>query len=139
MTAPLFAALALFAAATPSAAPNPDPNGDGKVTLAEFQAWARAVIQRLDTNRDGVVSSAEWAIGASQLPGALGTRGYPSTGQVGIPPAFSQIDTDGDLKLSTAEIDAMSRDRFDAFDGNRDGALTGAEQDAVRASLQARR
>lgn len=129
----LLAALGLCAAAP---ATTPDANHDGKVTLAEFQAWARAEIMRLDVNHDGKVSNPEWAHGGGSLPGAFATRGFPSTGQAGAAPVFPQMDTNGDGFLTPAEINAAIGDRFRELDANHDGVLTGAELTELVAGIR---
>lgn len=40
--------------------PNPDSNGDGKVSLAEFQQSHADQMMKLDTNKDGKITEAEF-------------------------------------------------------------------------------
>lgn len=129
----LFAALGLCAAGPAS---SPDANHDGKVTLAEFQAWARTEILRLDANHDGKVTNPEWTRGGASLPGAIATRGFPSTGQAGAAPLFPQMDTNGDGALVASEIDAAAADRFRELDVNHDGVLSGAELTQLAAGMK---
>lgn len=56
-----------------------DANGDGRVTLAEFQAGVAAMFARLDLNGDGAISPEERAQARGMNIGT-GMLGQPNTG-----------------------------------------------------------
>lgn len=109
------------AMAQPPHRPNPDTNGDGKVTLAEFKASRAGLLMRGDTNKDGKLSKAE----AAAVTGGRGPGG-PGGGM------FAMLDANKDGYLSRAEIEQASERRFKTMDANKDGVLSAAEREAGR-------
>lgn len=107
-------------------APKLDANGDGSVSLEEFQAAqlgrVRERFAALDTNGDGSISLEEF----QSRPLAASQR------------RFAGLDTDGDGELSAKELEA-ARHRGRAprtpIDTNGDGAWSFAELQAVRPDL----
>ena len=97
-----------------------DADGDGVVTWAEAQAAATERFQKLDTNRDGVLS------GDEMKAGPMGGRG------------LGKMDADGDGKITLAQFVERSKARFDRVDANHDGRLDAAELQAVRDRMMAR-
>jgi Ca2+-binding EF-hand superfamily protein len=91
-----------------------DADGDGAVTLSEFEARVAA----LDSDGDGALSMAELH---ARRPGAR--EGSRRGGFDGLPPFLSDHDTDGDGKLSLAELQVL----FEAADADGDGSLAGDE------------
>lgn len=85
-----------------------DANGDGRITRSEWHG-SLAVFDRLDDNRDGVLTRQE----------ALGRRPDPRD-------MFASIDVNGDRVITRAEWH-WSMDGFDRLDANRDGRITRAE------------
>lgn len=146
------APVAPWAAAKPER-PKVDANGDGRVTLAEFQARAAARFARMDANNDGRVAKDE-------LP-ARGHRGHhgqgpaAAPGQAAAPPAgapqagdhrghgqmgrhhgrrggmrgmaFGRMDLNDDGVVSRDEADRSARRLFTFLDLNEDGVLAGKE------------
>ncbi len=112
-----------------------DANGDGVVSLEEFQAArAREAAERfaaLDTDGDGVLSQEE-------------LRARSERGRRGPGPAAmrERLDTDRDGSISLAELQAVrpdvTADQFARFDGDGDGQLSPQELDAARGALVAR-
>ncbi len=102
--------------------PKLDANGDGFVSLQEFEApRLEALRQRfaaLDTDGDGQLSQAELS---------SGRRGMGRHGE-----GASRIDTDGDGAWSLAEIQAVRPDftveQFNRLDRNGDGLITADER-----------
>jgi len=81
-----------------------DVNHDGRVTRDEWQG-ARAAFDRLDGNRDGVLSGTE------------------VTGNEPPPDLFTSVDSNRDEQITRDEW-RWSRSSFDARDRNRDGRLS---------------
>ncbi|BCT92475.1 hypothetical protein LYSHEL_14990 [Lysobacter helvus] len=107
------------AAAAPAAAPAPptaasrfailDANHDG--VLSQYEYDSDAVLEALDTNHDDLISADEFQV-------FLGDKAQ------GAPDAAYRIsiaDTDGDGKLSDAELRRGLKIRFDWLDANKDG------------------
>lgn len=79
-----------------------DRDGDGRVSLAEYQAWMSYAFDGMDRNRDGVLS-------ADELPGG---RGKPITRQahlVQLAERFARQDVDRDGFLDERELAAPPR------------------------------
>ena len=122
--------------------PNPDTNGDGKVSLAEFQQSHTDQMMKLDANKDGKITEAEFMA----RPGMMGHDGPPPKGEgekgkdrpmrremmekmrgerQGM--MFDMLDTNDDGALTRAEADRMTAKRFKRMDKNSDSVLTGDE------------
>jgi class 3 adenylate cyclase len=91
-----------------------DPNGDGKVTMSEFQSWREGQFNAFDADKDGHLSQAELSAGRSPFARKLLQN-------------FSMVDSDQDQKLSRSEFQAGGRRRFLQMDANRDGNISGDE------------
>ena len=79
-----------------------DTDGDGRVSLAEYQAWMSYAFDGMDRNRDGVLS-------VDELPGG---RGKPITREAHLAQLaarFTRQDADGDGFLSAMELAAPPR------------------------------
>lgn len=98
----------------------PDPNGDGVTTKDEMLAAAAARFDKLDTDKDGKLSTAE----ISAAPG--GGR------------MMQRADTNGDGVVTRDEMAAAAAMRFDRIDTNHDGKIDAAEKDAVMQMMQSR-
>jgi EF hand len=112
-----------------------DANGDGALTLAEFQASFAARFSKADTNADSMLDAAEFAAG---MPAGRG--GERSTWRMQHWKAhmderrerwaerlFARFDANGDGAIAAEEISARSAKIFALFDNNNDGTLTLAE------------
>lgn len=93
-----------------------------QVDEAAMTARRRDAFARLDTNRDGQLSRAEFDAAAAPRPAAADPAAV-----------LSALDSDEDKKLSLTEYRARGLARFDRADANRDGIVTPAEE---RASLK---
>ncbi len=91
-----------------------DPNGDGKVTLGEFQSWREGQFQTLDADKDGHLSQSELSAGRGPFARKLLQ-------------SFSMIDSNQDQKLSRSEFLEGGRRRFLQMDANRDGNVSSDE------------
>ena len=108
------------------AMPKPDTNGDGKVTLAEFQQSHADQMMKLDANKDGKITDAEF----KARPGMMGHDGPP-------PPPTADGQKDKDRPMRHERMDKKHGERqgmmFDMLDANDDGALAKAELDRMTA------
>ena len=145
-TLPLLAALAALAAVTPCAEAHPqhqlpaDANGDGRISLQEYQASRRAFIMRADTNHDGMVTRAEWDKLARSVRNQAQLSNIEGADVIGRARWFEAIDTDRNNVITPAEIDAMTAARFARLDLNHDGFIGRSEAiNAANAAKAARR
>ncbi len=135
-----------------------DANGDGRITLDEFKAAAKARLTRLDTDHDGRISRAEFLAarperhrhGASAMadrppppppgapdapppPGAQGMKGGRAMMEKMharmAERMFSRMDMNDDGFISGDEIDKSAQRLFNFLDLNDDGVLSGKELD----------
>ena len=112
--------------------PNPDLDHDGKVTLSEFKTMEAKrearMFARLDTNKDGKISQAEFE---------AAPRREPQPGETPRPAGmrgrfFQMMDTNGDGVVTKAEMEAAGQRRFDMADTNHDGWLSKGEMILMR-------
>ncbi len=146
----LFTALALAVLSAGAAAAEPtnaqqrgaraalDANGDGVIDRAEAARHPRLAerFDQLDRNGDGRLDASERPQHRQGGQGRHGGKGWQHRGQHGHhDPA--RLDSDGDGRLSRAEVDAGTAGRkgrasplaeqFAAIDANRDGYLVRSE------------
>lgn len=76
-----------------------DSDGDGRISLAEYQAWMGYAFTRMDRNGDGV-------LGSEELPGGRGRPVTLAAHQAQIAQRFARQDRDGDGWLSARELAA---------------------------------
>lgn len=102
----------------------------GQITRAQFLAGAEARFDRLDANRDGVLSRAERRAGFRAMrPMMRGQDMAPGMRRGGMGGRMmAQLDSDGDGRISRAENDAQAAKRFDTLDANKDGRIDAAER-----------
>ena len=109
------------ALAQPKGAAGLDANGDGKVTLSEFQAGRGGqMMTRLDADKDSKLSKGEFSA-MRKTAQAAGKDGK------GAERMWSRIDANKDGFLARSEVDALLAQRFKRMDTDNDGALTMAE------------
>lgn len=76
-----------------------DTDGDGRVSLAEYQAWMSYAFDRMDRNGDGVLS-------ADELPGGKGRPITRAEHMAKIAATFNRQDTNRDGYLDARELAA---------------------------------
>jgi Ca2+-binding EF-hand superfamily protein len=113
-----------------------DKNGDGQITREEYAAFGRLIFDKLDGDRDGRVSRAEFEealTGGPPLP-------PPGPGEEGpLRALFDRIDQNRDGFVAQSELDAARNEEFQRLDGNGDGRLTRDEYVAARGREAGRR
>lgn len=138
-----------------------DANGDGKLDATdraakrtEMQAKA---FERIDTDKDGSISKAEWDQHAADRAARHGERGekradadapgdnphHGKRGHRGGPGShhgmtMGKADANGDKVITQAEFQTAALARFDAADANKDGKVTPEERAAQREARRAK-
>jgi|SoimicmetaTmtHAB_FD_contig_91_219812_length_2484_multi_3_in_0_out_0_2 Ca2+-binding EF-hand superfamily protein len=133
-----------------------DANHDGKITQAEAESARTAHVHgepgkpaeahatamgalftRGDTNKDGVISRAEFDAMANQMHARMDQAGLHHGAGAGR--MFGMADTNKDGKVSLAEAQSVALQQFDRADLNHDGKLTPDERKQARQQLKAQR
>ena len=130
-----------------------DANHDGKITEAEAESARTAHVHgeagkpaeahatamsslfaRGDTNKDGVITRAEFDAMAGQMHARMEKAGerHGFAGHM-----FEAADANKDSRISVAEAQALALQRFDRADLNHDGKLTPEERKQARQQLKA--
>ena len=76
-----------------------DGDGDGRVSLTEYQAWMGYAFERMDRDRDGVLTAAE-------LPGGRGRAVSLAAHRQALAAAFGRQDRNGNGFLDARELAA---------------------------------
>lgn len=100
-----------------------DTNGDGQISRTEHAAGAKQMFSQCDTNRDGVVTSAEMETSMA----AQGEK--PGKHHKTAAEKIQMIDQNGDGQLTAAEHEAGTEKMFTKMDKNNDGTLSKDECD----------
>ena len=122
MKVPFAAGVALIALAvcgSAAAGGPPDANGDGKVTVSELQAKRADSMMKADTDRDGRISKAEFAV---MIQKRTARTGQPPKGDPDK--AFQRMDVNGDGFITRAELDQQTAQRFAKLDTAHTGFIT---------------
>lgn len=106
---------------------NADANGDGVVTRDEYARARAANFTRMDRNKDGAVSKADFKRLARFKPDAASR----------LDTLIAAMDTDKDGKATRAEFDAAPMPLFDRADANGDGRIDAKEMAAAKARIEA--
>lgn len=107
-----------------------DTNGDGMISKAENRAAAEARFARMDANGDGAIGADErgkgrWKRGEGRR-GRDATEGGPGP-MAGGKRHGMKADANGDGIITRAEFDASNAARFAAMDTNKDGKIDASE------------
>jgi Ca2+-binding EF-hand superfamily protein len=132
-----------------------DSDGDGTITVQEFQAAHERIFKAMNAKKDGRLTLDEVrtfreggrrsvsAIAASAQQEQRGGTTSPGTGRGGMGlgranmrTVFALMDSDGDGTITVQEFQAAHERIFKAMDANKDGRLT---LDEVRAFREGRR
>ncbi|MDZ4064396.1 MAG: EF-hand domain-containing protein, partial [Coriobacteriia bacterium] len=118
-----------------------DADKDGKVSLTEFVDGHVALFNKVDVDGKGAVSLDEVA-SAKQMHKAGPGRGPGKGGKGGgfgknVEKRFTELDADGDGKVTKAEAEAGHKTRFAAIDKNGNGVLEPEEIAAHREAKKA--
>jgi collagen type III alpha len=110
-----------------------DQNNDGKITKDEMPERMQAMIDRLDTNKDGAIDTKELAALKDRLAqGGQGQQGQRPQGQQGQRPQFNpadiiqrvkESDKNNDGKITKDEFPEQMLRMFPRIDTNQDGAI----------------
>ncbi|HWU60562.1 MAG TPA: hypothetical protein VN112_00925 [Ensifer sp.] len=99
-----------------------DSDGNGRLSLAEVNAWAEGVFGAMDSNSDGKLTMEEY-MAVRMGPGAAGTGNAKRQAQMQAAKAdrFKTMDTDHDGMVSHDEFMAGAHARFAAAGGPKGG------------------
>ncbi|MCD2171666.1 EF-hand domain-containing protein [Rhizobium sp. C4] len=99
-----------------------DTDGNGRLSLAEVDAWAEGVFGAMDSNSDGKLTLEEY-MAVRMGPGASGTGNAKRQAQMQTSKAgrFKTMDTDHDGMVSHDEFIAAAHARFNAAGGQKGG------------------
>ena len=106
-----------------------DTDKNGTLSEAEVLAASEKVFARRDANKDGALDTAD----------ARAMKGKGHHGKGGEDRAermLKRLDTDGDGKISQAEMLAQATKTFDRFDTDKNGEVSKAEVDAKREAFR---
>jgi hypothetical protein len=116
-----------------------DTDGDGLVSLQEFQAAGEARFASLDADGDGLISAEEFSAGRRGSGTAEAGKAYGPRAehraermQQFRDQRFASLDADGDGHISRAEFDQQHMARFNALDANGNGLIDADERPARR-------
>jgi len=104
-----------------------DANGDGVVTRDEYARARSANFTRLDRNKDGAVSKADFKRLARFKPDAASR----------LDALIAAMDANKDGKATRAEFEAAPMPMFDRADANGDGRIDANEMAAAKARIDA--
>ena len=104
-----------------------DTNGDGVITREEFHAARERLFARLDRNGDGFIDK-------DDMSGRLARR---QKAQERLAELVTQLDKDGDGRVSRSEFVDGPTPLFDRADTDRNGELSRDEVAAAKQKLSA--
>ena len=117
-----------------------DANKDQKVSRAEFTALADTWFDRLDTNKSGQVTAAQFAerfydaVPRAENAAGAGASAPRTPSRSTAPAFFTAADTDKDGSVTRVELKNTFTKWYDQWDADKTGALT---EEKLRAGLNA--
>lgn len=116
-----------------------DADGDAGLTAQEVGEWRWGRLQGADDDGDGRVSLVEFqaAHGDGRLAPPRGGRGGKGSRPRSYAEVLERHDVDSDEALQVSELPEFARERLAGADANGDGVLSEAEWDAARADRRA--
>jgi Ca2+-binding EF-hand superfamily protein len=108
-----------------------DANRDGKVTSAEVKSSAEGLFASADADHDGRVTKQEREAFQQQLHAKF-EAGHATR----MAKRFAKDDSDHDGRLNRKEASRMPDERFARIDGDKDGQLSKAELEAARGAMK---
>jgi Ca2+-binding EF-hand superfamily protein len=108
-----------------------DANGDGKVTSAEMKSSAKGLFDSADTDHDGRVTKQEREAFQQQLHAK-----FKANHATKMAERFAKDDSNQDGRLSRKEAERMPDERFARIDGDKDGQLSKAELEVARGAMK---
>lgn len=93
-----------------------------QAALQQFRAARAAAFQKMDTNKDGNVTMAEW----------VAARPEPTAKKPDASKTMARVDANKDGKISRDEYRVRPMRDFDKLDTNKDGQVDAKEQAAAR-------
>lgn len=106
-----------------------DTDKNGSLSQGEVLAAAETIFAHRDGNKDGALDTAD--AGAMKGKGHHG-KGHGKGGEERAERMLKRLDTDGDGKVSQAEMLAQATKTFERFDTDKNGEVSKAEVDAKR-------
>lgn len=119
--------LAIAATAAPALAKggkNADQNGDGRISMEEYQAKAEHQFQRLDRDNNGQVSRAEYNRKLERKMSRKAGDGSAHSRKRGGKDRFAKLDLNGDQVLSMDEYMRSIEKKFARRDRGGQGYIT---------------
>ena len=107
-----------------------DTNKDGRISTDEHAAGAKQMFETMDRNKDGKVTAAEMTAAHQRITGRKATKSDMSASE-----KIKVVDTDRDGVLTSEEHAAGSRAMFEKMDTDKDGFLTQEELAAGHARM----
>jgi Ca2+-binding EF-hand superfamily protein len=109
-----------------------DTDGDGALSSAEGEAAAEKLFERADADRDGILTKTEFMAqkGSRQLAADQQQKLDAFRAK-----RFAAMDKNGDGQVSAEEYFAAAQQRFAAADANGDGRVTKDELRSLRDAL----
>lgn len=114
-----------------------DTNADGKISTEEAPERLKKVFSKLDGNADGAIDATELKAGREKRDGGPAKR----TAEAG-PAAkemFARFDSNSDGKISQEEAPERMKRHFGRIDANGDGGVDAEEMAAARAKMAGNR
>lgn len=105
-----------------------DTDRDGRVTSLEHAQSAETMFKQSDADRDGKVSAAECEAAQSMHGDKIDKKAAATH--------VRQVDTDGDGQISVQESSTFARNAFVRADKNSDGVLSEDEFEAAHKAMK---